>query len=795
MKTFPSIIGCLFAGSLALVSAAQAAPLQFDFGTENSPVFPGFTRVSDKTVFALESAFGFVKTVPEAFERLRPNPLESDFILSKNPTIFRVNLPNGLYKAWFLYGDSRYGTRVLTQTAKKNFIAINGKAAVSDPLADWNEFYSEKYYFRGYSNVYHAGDDFYEKYVAPNFKHVTASFEVTGGQALFDFEDIPLCAMIVYPANEAARVEDDIAYLQKKELRRYTVIKEVKPKSLPPEPEYSRLDTGRGYALYSRFPSEPPLPTDRPLTAELNPTPSAFLSSGQKANLSLTVLPLKNLKNVKVAVSDLTDKASGAKIAAGAVKIEYAALHEIATAGSARTPSAAYVYEVKPLFIKPFPAAFELMDKGVNRTILLTVTADGSTRAGVYEGNVTFAPENAAAAKVPVRVRVLPITLPPLPILAGRYAMDSDFYYYADWIKVFPGDSFRDFVWQRQKMRMQWAKDMGLNSIAWSDDMRSDIASDPMRLKEDGRFIRWMDLYRDMGFKAMPWYGFQSLTTNAGTKPKDFYGFDGSARFSPEWTTKYHQLIESIRDTGKARNWPEIVFYLSDELSNEGAEGTEDGLKRIAASDGISGIRRVASVNGKYEHPFIGKIEALMPNFAFPITQPIIDEMKAKGTELWLYNLSDARFTWGYYPFLTDAKARFQWFNNSGMGYPFDDFDSQYGDSVYSAFVAGPHGPVSEVYALNMRDGLDDLRYVTLLAQLTDQAKEQKSKAVTEGKAILAEIKAQDVDLRNYSSGALDATASGMDADSKIWTPQACERMRWRVAEAIMSLQKNNAGK
>jgi hypothetical protein len=787
MKISPSILGCLFAGSLALAPAAKAAPLKFDFGTEQSAVFPGFTGVSNKTLFAEGAAFGFVTAAPNAFDRVRPNTLEADFVLSKNPATFRVNLANGQYKAWFLYGDSRYNTRVLVDVAKKNLITINGREAVSDPLGGWKEFYSEKYYFRGYSNVYHAGDDFYAKYIAPNFKSETSTFEVTDGQATFNLEDIPLCAMIVYPVGEAATVEDDIDYLLKKELRRHTVIKEVKPDSLPPEPEYSQPDKQRGYALYSRFPTEPPLPTDRPLAAELNPTPSTFLSSGQKANLSLTVLPLKDLKNVKVAVSDLTDKASGAKIASGAVKVEYTALHEV-SAGGSRTQTAAYTYQVKPLFIKPFPASFELMDKGINRTILLTVAADGSTRPGTYEGSVTIAPENSAAAKVPIRVRVLPITLPELPIVAGRYAMDTDFYYYLYWSRTFTGEDFTNFVWDRQKMRMQWVKDMGLNSIALSDDMRGDLLPDPVRFKPDGRFVRWMDLYRDMGFKAMPWYGFQSLTTYSA-KAK-YYGFDGSPYDSPEWKAQYHQLIENVRDTGKARGWPEVIFYLSDELSNEGAEGTEDGLQRIAASDGIPGIRRIMSVNGKYEQPFIGKIELLMPNLAFPITQPIMDEMKAKGTELWLYNVTDQRFSWGYYPFLTGAKGRFQWFQNSGMGYPFDDFDSNYGDSVYSAFVAGPDGPISEVFALNMRDGLDDLRYLTLLNQLVNQAKNPQAKAVQDAKAILAEIKALDPDLRNYTTSAVDAQATGIDDVSKIWTPEACERMRWRIAEAIMALQK-----
>src|SRR5690606_40805691 len=68
-------------------------------------------------------------------------------------------------------------------------------------------------------------------------------------------------------------------------------------------------------------PVVPPFPTRRSSDL-LNPTPGAFLAAGQKANLSLTVLPLQDLQNVKVTVSDLTDKTSGAKIAADSVKIE-----------------------------------------------------------------------------------------------------------------------------------------------------------------------------------------------------------------------------------------------------------------------------------------------------------------------------------------------------------------------------------------------------------------------------------------------------------------------------------------
>jgi hypothetical protein len=788
MKNQTKLFAAILASSLAIAPAIHAAPSnplvqKFDFGTEKSMIFPGFTQVTNKNLSDANSPFGFVKTAPQAYEEMRPNPLEGDFVYSKGKSTFRVTLSNGQYKAWFLYGNSRYGQRVLVPLPMKYQIDINGKNAVDDGIKNWQDFYTEKYFFRGYSYIYHNDDDFYTKYVAPNFQQKTASFEVTDGHADFTLTDIPLCAMEIYPVSDATQAEDDIAYLQK-ELRRYTLISEQKHTPDNPAPAYSAQDQKQGYVTYSRFPSDPPFANDRPLPEEINSAPSAFLAQNQKANLSVSILPLQDLKNAKVTVSDLSDKSSGAKIAATDIDIQYIAQQEV-TADGARASSPAYTYQVKPIFIKPFPANFDLMDKGINRTILLTVNADSNTKPGIYEGALNITPQNAPAKKVLLKVRVLPIKLPPLPIPAGRYAMDSVYYYNYYWSRTITDDSFRDYVWMRQKQNMQWAKDMGLTSIAFSDDMRGDILADPMRFKDDSRFVRWMDLYRDMGFQAMPWYGFQSLSSSSSNMQNL-----GKDRFSPEWTAKYRELIAKVRDLGKERNWPEVLFYLSDELSNDGAEGAADGLKRIAASDGIPGIRRISSVNGPYEHVLIGKEEILMPNMAFPITPEILQRMKDTHTTLWLYNVGDLRYTWGYYPFLVDAKGRFQWFNSTGNCYPFDDFDSDYGDTVYSAFVAGPNGPVSLVKALDMRDGLDDFRYLTLLKDLMNKATNRNSAAYKAAQNVIAKIDAQDVDLRNSGTGKLDAQAAGFNPSAKIWSPQTCERIRWEVAQAIMGLQQ-----
>ena len=88
MKQHTKLFTAVLASSLAIAPAIHAAPLKFDFGTATSPVFPGFTQVTDKTLSDANAAFGFVKTAPKAYDDIRPNPLEGDFVYSNTKSTF-----------------------------------------------------------------------------------------------------------------------------------------------------------------------------------------------------------------------------------------------------------------------------------------------------------------------------------------------------------------------------------------------------------------------------------------------------------------------------------------------------------------------------------------------------------------------------------------------------------------------------------------------------------------------------------------------------------------------------------
>src|SRR5690606_12661181 len=123
----------------------------------------------------------------------------------------------------------------------------------------------------------------------------------------------------------------------------------------------------------SRYPTAPPRPGDRPVQEELNASPSTFLSQGETADMAVSILPLQDLKDVRVTAPELVNKDSGAKLSA---TVQYIALQEVTVPGSHRTKTPAYEYEVRPTYIKPFPSNFSLMEKGINRTVLVTVKTD-----------------------------------------------------------------------------------------------------------------------------------------------------------------------------------------------------------------------------------------------------------------------------------------------------------------------------------------------------------------------------------------------------------------------------------
>jgi fibronectin type 3 domain-containing protein len=87
----------------------QYTERKFDFGTDGSPVQPGYTQVLPSTSYSGSTGFGWANTADlYARDRGAPDSLRRDFVFSASNTTFKIDLPNGRYMVVMIIGDNSY---------------------------------------------------------------------------------------------------------------------------------------------------------------------------------------------------------------------------------------------------------------------------------------------------------------------------------------------------------------------------------------------------------------------------------------------------------------------------------------------------------------------------------------------------------------------------------------------------------------------------------------------------------------------------------------------------------------
>jgi hypothetical protein len=296
-----------------------------------------------------------------------------------------------------------------------------------------------------------------------------------------------------------------------------------------------------------------------------------------------------------------------------------------------------------------------------------------------------------------------------------------------------------------------------------------------------------MDLYTKAGMGPMPWYGFAAIGTSyiaGGNYGRKF------EQFSPEWERCYLGILSWAKQAAADRGWSEIIFYLSDELSNHGATGAEKGRKLVDLTKDIAGIRTIASMNGPWERILLPGLTIAMPNHAFPITDETAQAARDAGCDLYFYNISNSRVTWGFYLSRMQAKGRFQWFHRYAITNPWNTFD---GDSPYSVTWVTPDKPLPTPTLIQIREGLDDLRYVRALekaiAQAARSAEPEARQAAAAAQKDLDQLHRLLPDNVKLLIGVLDPKEAGRPAVGEFAKCRYLDRQRWLVASHILNIQ------
>ncbi|MDX9981585.1 MAG: hypothetical protein RBU25_16300, partial [Lentisphaeria bacterium] len=170
--------------------------------------------------------------------------------------------------------------------------------------------------------------------------------------------------------------------------------------AVPPGPE----DETRGYQLFARHWLDLVFPTSRPRPGETAIALDVFATPGEAEPLVFSVLALRELTAARVTASELVSPA-GARIPAAAF-----------TVYPVRNLDKRVTYSSKE-FIRDLPVLLERrasvsIPANTAKRFWLDLRVPVGTPPGVYSGQATFAAEGVPAATLPVRVRVLPFSLP-----------------------------------------------------------------------------------------------------------------------------------------------------------------------------------------------------------------------------------------------------------------------------------------------------------------------------------------------------------------------------------------------
>jgi len=755
--------------------------LRLDFGKDLSAVWTGFLGVTPETAYTKDTGRGWVGTTRvDAILRSLPDDLARDHVISNGLSRLAVDLPDGDYAAWFLIGDSGLGD-VIIPTHVNWSINIAGKEALSyQPEAkDWYE----QVVFRHLNEWWTPEVDVYDRFVAPCFSEKIVSFVVQKGQVRFEMSKVPLCAMMVFPASLRADMETEMDRLRADRKRSVPMKFEAPPSETPKG--LSNADNKRGYVAFCRDPGKTVLPGSAPQEGESVSKLTGFAAPGQCESFTFSIYPLKNLGGVRVSLSDLVGT-GGTKLAMG-TDLEVGVVRYVASSLSEKE----YRYTLKPGPIQPRDLV--PVPQGVTTTWSIKVHVPEVAQPGIYRGRIHIASTKAAPLDLELSVRVVPVKLEATPITAGLYHFDKTYWYIHWWRRCFTDTDgwLRDQTFRHEWDDFKLLQEYGLNSLAFCDDLRTQAAlteGGELSIAPDHRFLQWMDIYAKAGMGPMPWYGFSAIGTRYLSN--GLYG-KKVEQFSPEWEKAYRSLIEWTKKHNAERGWPEVLFYLSDELSNEGATGAETGRKLVQLTKDIPGIRTVSSMNGPWERVMLPGLKIAMPNHAFPITDESVREIRKAGCDLWMYNISNSRVTWGYYLWKMGSTGRFQWFHRYAITNPWNTFD---GDSAYNVTWVTPGKPLPTLELIQIREGIDDLRYLKALEKVVSEARESAKpdalKAVAAAQKDLDELRSLQPDNVKLLIGEIDPKEAGRPAVGDFASCRYLDRYRWLIVSHILAIQK-----
>lgn len=805
MRRFTQL-GILTISVSALCFSAGAQELKFDFGPDDSPVMEGYTKVTEKDKLANDKTHGWVlpkrvKTysrnenfsTQKAFLKMGPALCDHvtagrNYYYPEKNYKFIAKLPKGDYVGVAIMGKmtEKYATTINRPPYwYVNYkVSANGKEIASVNHGDLRKYLGE--FCSASEENFLPGDSIFNKLLKKYFP--TYEFSFSGDKLELEMSAVcPINALLIYPKSEKAKLKEELAKLFKSEEAVINAqYKEKKPETKELPDELKKRFAAKGILLFNNS-EEEITPYTKPSIEEAFRPTGEFLPPGEKGVLRFGLLPLEDLKGLKISVSDFVSK-DGKKISSGNSDLWLSQCTAYTGEGDTiyYTISPYYAFKFKPQDFKA----------GVSRQFFLYIKAPSDAAPGDYVGELK-ATSGTREAKLKLFIKILPFKLSKLNMTMGMYAYSPKSTRIRFATMQNQGRKMyktqRELNSELQKKGLTEMKEAGFNTVAQGP-------SAPFKFDKDGKVVNNGD-----GFEY--WCDFMKLYEKIfGKQPIPAYVIGSSKMLPPRivpgfWTgrevdefkkqglseeakEKASLIVKHFYKIAKEKKWPEVIFYIQDELANYGIWGGRLGTARAKFFKKLGkevGFRTCASMNGPVEIPEIPYLDISIPNGALPITEANVKMIREKGSEYWIYNIGRKRFTMGYYLTKDYPKGRLQW-----SFYGASRYLSQIptlpslGSITFAMMWDSKLNPSRRFDVEQMRQGIMDYRYFITLKELVEKHKSVKDEALKNAVKKGADLMKMIRDGINTEIG---------KARYGIWSSITCQRLRWRIATAIKEIK------
>jgi len=724
---------------------------RFDFGPESSEVWPGFIKVTDKTLYNKEKGHGWSSIDDlRADDRQYPDPLFRDWVRGSGP--FNLDLPNDEYTVYMMLEDP--GFWEYYQNYESREVYAEDSLALKENL-DKIAFF-QNYYFRHLESEDLPGEDVWTKYVNTRFTPKIFNVKVDDGQLNLRFSPAwgyacTLSSLIVYPVKAAKEAEIHIAEINKKRKSYFnTQFVESVPVTSELSFDLNQVDKEKGYILFLKNYLEEMLPSTIPSKEELVDEVRLFAVNGESEPFTIGIYPLKDLAECELVAENLTSN-EGYIFSSENVDIKVTQ-YKLKLEGSS-------IYKSKGELLR-YKSKIKI-DKGISRQYWITVNVPENTLPGTYTGKLNFIPAQGKEQTVKLTLSVLPFQLTELDIAVGM------FYFAPAYLRWYKGTN-ENFT-QQIKEHLTDLKAHNMNSLA------IDIAPKITKVHDDGSVVldfndldEFMHLYKLSGFtKPIVGYGMSVLVNQAKQH---------SGRSNLLFSEILKNAYKSIEKHAQEVYGLEIIFCLADEISNVTGEGIDYGVKLAQIARGVPRIKTTAMLNNDKDEPIFPYLDISTINSGMKISQGLIDRIRDSNSDLWFYNIGKNRFSFGYYLAKTKAKGRLQWNYQLPAVDPYFDLDGR--ESDYCASYPSLEGPINSVWFERIREGIDDYKYILTLSNFIQEAKQSNNQEIM--------LKAK------YSEEVIAGILSqiSVEINDNQWPVNKYNEERKKIAEQIVILKK-----